>query len=59
VDYLPLRFVCETGDGGRYATDAVPGHVNPSVFGFALAAAVCAGAAALESERRAGRAPAG
>ncbi|MCX4822781.1 hypothetical protein OG883_23340 [Streptomyces sp. NBC_01142] len=58
VDYVPLRFVCETNDGGSYATDAVPGYVNPSVLGFALAAGVCVGAAALESERRAGKDPA-
>ncbi|MFG2980690.1 hypothetical protein ACGFYQ_05445 [Streptomyces sp. NPDC048258] len=53
VDYVPLRFVCETTGGGRYAAESVPGYVNPAVLGFALAAVVCAGAAALESERRA------
>ncbi|GGO46213.1 hypothetical protein [Streptomyces lasiicapitis] len=38
VDYVPLRFVCETSDGGSYATDAAPGYVNPAALGFALAA---------------------
>ncbi|GGR88857.1 hypothetical protein GCM10010252_29650 [Streptomyces aureoverticillatus] len=38
VDYVPLRFLCETNDGGSYATGAVPGYVNPAAFGFALAA---------------------
>ncbi|WP_328927622.1 hypothetical protein OG429_25745 [Streptomyces sp. NBC_00190] len=52
VDYVPLRFVCETTGGGRYAAESVPGYINPAALGFALAAAVCAGAAALESERR-------
>ncbi|MEV6794396.1 hypothetical protein AB0M87_20940 [Streptomyces sp. NPDC051320] len=47
VDYLPLRFVCETKDGGSYgAADAVPGYVGPAALGFALAAVACAGAAA-------------
>jgi len=55
VDFIPLRFVCETNDGGSYATDAVPGYVNPAVAGFALTAGVCGGAAAVESERRAGK----
>jgi hypothetical protein len=55
VDYVPLRFVCETKGGGTYSAESVPGYVNPAVLGFALAAAVCVGAAALESEGRAGR----
>ncbi|MFE9636191.1 hypothetical protein [Streptomyces sp. NPDC006463] len=58
VDYVPLRFVCETTGGGRYAAESVPGYVNPAVLGFALAAAVCAGAAAVGSERRAREDPA-
>ena len=53
VEYVPLRFVCETNDGGSYATDAAPGFVNPAVAGFALAAVVCGCAAALATERRA------
>ncbi|MFI1935726.1 hypothetical protein ACH44C_00790 [Streptomyces purpureus] len=52
VSFLPLRFVCRTNDGGRHATDTVPGHVNPSVLTFAMGAAVCVGVAALGSERR-------
>ncbi|MFF0449611.1 hypothetical protein ACFYT4_24895 [Streptomyces sp. NPDC004609] len=58
VEYLPIRFVCETNDGGSYAT-AVPGYINPSVLGFTLAAAVCAGAAAVASDRRTGKDPDG
>ncbi|QKV96319.1 hypothetical protein HUT19_35245 [Streptomyces sp. NA02950] len=53
VSYVPLRFVCETTGGGSYAAESVPGYVNPAVLGFALAAVVSAGAATLESERRA------
>ncbi|MEU2282132.1 hypothetical protein ABZ614_09380 [Streptomyces sp. NPDC013178] len=56
VDYVPLRFVCETENGGGYATPAVPGYVNPAVLSFALTAgAVCAGAAALDGRRPRGR----
>jgi hypothetical protein len=55
VDYVPLRFVCETTDGGSYVAESVPGYVNPAVLGFALAATGCAGAAAFEPERRARR----
>ncbi|WP_406270431.1 hypothetical protein OHT93_18665 [Streptomyces sp. NBC_00191] len=58
VDYVPLRFVCETKGGGSYAAESVPGYVNPAVLGSVLAAAACAGAAALESKRRAGEDPA-
>jgi hypothetical protein len=58
VEYVPLRFVCETADGGGYRAAAVPGWVNPAVGGFALAAVVCACAAAAEGERRARRGPA-
>ncbi|MFF3460500.1 hypothetical protein ACFYXH_40730 [Streptomyces sp. NPDC002730] len=58
VDYLPLRFVCETKDGGTYAAESVPGYVNPAVLGFALATAVSLGAAAFESERPGGSGPA-
>ena len=36
VDYIPLRFVCETYDGGTYATDHVPGYLDPAVLGMAL-----------------------
>ncbi|MFJ1600222.1 hypothetical protein [Streptomyces sp. NPDC088261] len=58
VDYVPLRFVCETTGGGSFATDAVPGYVNQAVVGFALGGVVCAGAAAVTgemAERRAGK----
>ncbi|HET6354119.1 hypothetical protein [Streptomyces sp.] len=58
VDYLPLRFVCETNGGGSYAAESVPGYVNPAVLGSVPATAGCAGAAALESKRRAGEDPA-
>ncbi|MGW1490559.1 hypothetical protein [Streptomyces sp. NPDC002402] len=58
VDYVPLRFVCETKGGGSYAAESVPGYVNPAVLSSVLAAAACAGAAALESKRRAGEDPA-
>lgn len=53
VEYVPLSFVCETKDGGSYAAASVPGYVNPAAVGFALGAVVCAGAAAVELERRA------
>jgi len=52
VDYLPLRFVCETNDGGSYAAESVPDYINPAVLGLALAAAVCAGAAAVDPRSR-------
>jgi hypothetical protein len=58
VNYVPLRFVCETKDGGTYAAESVPGYVNPAVLGLALAAAVCAGTAAIEAERGARQDPA-
>jgi len=58
VEYVPLRFVCETKDGGGYAAESVPGSGNLIVLGFALAAVVSVGAAAVESERRARRSPA-
>ncbi|WP_171168621.1 hypothetical protein [Streptomyces sp. I05A-00742] len=57
VDYLPLRFLCETTGGGSYDPESVPGYVNPAALGFALATAVCAGAAALDARRRAGSGP--
>ncbi|WP_031090915.1 hypothetical protein [Streptomyces sp. NRRL WC-3549] len=55
VEYIPLRFVCETSDGGSYASDAVPGYIGPAVPAFALAAVGCGGAALVESDRRARR----
>ncbi|WP_327416298.1 hypothetical protein [Streptomyces sp. NBC_01233] len=58
VDYVPLRFVCETTGGGRYAAESVPGYVNPAVAGFALAGVVCGAAPALASGRRAAKGPA-
>ncbi|MFF0445701.1 hypothetical protein ACFYT4_04625 [Streptomyces sp. NPDC004609] len=59
VDYVPLRFVCETNDGGSYATDSVPGYVNPTVLVLALAATVCVGAATGGPERLADDDPVG
>lgn len=56
VDYVPLRFVCETRGGGSYVADSVPGYVNPGAFGFALAGAVLAVGAGYEAELRARRA---
>ncbi|WP_432011344.1 hypothetical protein [Streptomyces cucumeris] len=53
IDYIPLRFVCETNGHGDYATDDVPGYINPSVLTLSLAAVASAGAAALDTERRA------
>ncbi|MFB7178051.1 hypothetical protein ACFCYI_10140 [Streptomyces sp. NPDC056257] len=58
VDYVPLRFVCETTGGGSYAAESVPGYVNPTVAGLVLASAVCAVVPALVSGRRAARSPA-
>ncbi|MEV5784934.1 hypothetical protein ACGFWD_23270 [Streptomyces sp. NPDC048448] len=58
VSYLPVRFVCETGDGARYATGHVPRYVNPAFFCLAVAAVALAGTAALDTERRARRRPA-
>lgn len=52
VDFVPLRFVCVTTDGTDYAAGSVPGHVNVVVYGCAVVAALCAGAAALEAGRR-------
>lgn len=59
VDFVPLRFVCVTTDGTDYAAGAVPGYVNVVVYGCAVVAALCAGAAAVEAERRAGPAAQG
>ncbi|MDW4905166.1 hypothetical protein RB628_07350 [Streptomyces sp. ADMS] len=56
VGYVPLRFVCETRGGGSYATDSVPGYVNPGAFGFALAGGLLAVGAGYEAELRARRA---
>ncbi|MET7488102.1 hypothetical protein [Streptomyces sp. NPDC005538] len=50
VDYVPLRFVCETADGGSYVADTVPGYVNPAVGGLALAALGCWVAALVVAE---------
>ncbi|WP_438317898.1 hypothetical protein ACSHWO_32765 [Streptomyces sp. HUAS TT3] len=50
MEYLPLRFVCEVGDIGDYAT-SVPRYVNPAAFLLGLAAAVCFTVAALDSGR--------
>lgn len=58
VDYVPLRFVCETEGGGSYATDDVPGYVNPGAFGFGLAGVLLAIGAGYEAELSARRAAA-
>ncbi|MFD3454190.1 hypothetical protein ACFWVC_18690 [Streptomyces sp. NPDC058691] len=58
VEYVPLGFVCETKDGGSYTAASVPDYVNPAAAAFALGAVVCAGAAAVASERRAREVPA-
>uniref|UniRef100_A0AAU2JT91 Integral membrane protein n=1 Tax=Streptomyces sp. NBC_00049 TaxID=2903617 RepID=A0AAU2JT91_9ACTN len=60
VDYVPLRFVCETADGGSYAAERVPGYVNPAVAVLALGAAGAGAAARKRSrERGAAQEPAG
>lgn len=51
VAYVPLQFVCETKGGGSYAAESVPDHLNPAVLVLALAAAGCAGTAALLPDR--------
>jgi hypothetical protein len=56
IDYVPLRFVCETRGGGSYVADRVPGYVNPGAFGFALAAMLLAIGAGYDAELRARRA---
>ncbi len=53
VSYLPLRFSCETADGGAYDSADIPGYVNPGVAALALTAAASAVAAGYASERRA------
>ncbi|GAB2738155.1 hypothetical protein [Streptomyces bullii] len=54
VDYVPLRFVCETADGrDDFTSDDVPGYVNPGVAVLALAAAGSAVAAGYAGELRA------
>ncbi|MFG2751701.1 hypothetical protein OG264_01785 [Streptomyces xanthophaeus] len=47
VDWVPLRFVCETKGSGSYSAQSVPGYVNPAALGFALATAACGAAAGL------------
>ncbi|WPO69758.1 MULTISPECIES: hypothetical protein [unclassified Streptomyces] len=53
VEYLPVRFVCETGDGRSHATDDVPGYVTPAAVGAGLTAAVLAVSAGWVSQARA------
>jgi hypothetical protein len=55
VDFVPLRFVCETKGGGSFVADAVPGYVNPGVVVLALVAVGCRGAALFQGERPGGR----
>ncbi|MEU6844345.1 hypothetical protein ABZ930_20990 [Streptomyces sp. NPDC046716] len=38
IGLVPLRFVCETGDGGRHPSPSVPAYVNPGVAVLALGA---------------------
>ncbi len=52
VSFLPLDFVCETGDGDSYRAGEVPGYVTPAAIGFALAAAGLAVASGYVSEAR-------
>ncbi|MEU3597418.1 hypothetical protein ABZ714_01580 [Streptomyces sp. NPDC006798] len=40
VEFLPLRYVCETEDGATYVTDDVPGYVTPVALSFATASVV-------------------
>ncbi|MEW2119297.1 hypothetical protein AB0945_29735 [Streptomyces sp. NPDC005474] len=56
VDYVPLRFVCETRGGGSYLSDQVPAYVNPGALGFALAGTALGVGAGYEAESRARRA---
>ncbi|MCM1942371.1 hypothetical protein NC239_29635 [Streptomyces sp. G3] len=53
VSYLPLRFRCETADGGAYDSADVPGYVNPGVAVLALTAVAGAVAAGWATESRA------
>ncbi|MYV98959.1 hypothetical protein GT354_11810 [Streptomyces sp. SID3343] len=53
VDYLPIRFVCETSDGESYATDAVPDYVNPALSGLTVVAVGFGVRAAVGAELRA------
>ncbi|MEU8779712.1 hypothetical protein [Streptomyces sp. NPDC048606] len=52
VTYVPLRFVCETADGGGYVGDSLPAYVNPVAFGFAPVALGSWGLAVAASRRR-------
>lgn len=58
IEYVPLRFVCETRGGGSYVSDRVPGYVNPGALGFALAGVALAVGAGYEAELAARRAAA-
>ncbi|MFC9601982.1 hypothetical protein ACFTTN_00755 [Streptomyces niveus] len=49
VDYVPLRFVCETTESGGFDAKSVPGYVNPAALGFALASVACGAALAIGS----------
>lgn len=51
VQFAPLRFVCETKDGGHYASDDVPVWFNLIVLGAGLAAGACAAAATTSLKR--------
>ncbi|MFG3322036.1 hypothetical protein ACGF3J_28655 [Streptomyces sp. NPDC048171] len=53
VSWLPLGFRCETSDGDGYASDGVPGYVNPATAVLALTAAGSAVAAGYATELRA------
>jgi hypothetical protein len=51
VDFVPLRFVCETEGGGSCVADTGPGYLNPAAGALALAAVGCRGAAPHIAER--------
>ncbi|WP_432100863.1 hypothetical protein [Streptomyces sp. WAC 04229] len=53
VSWLPLGFRCETSDGEGYASDDVPGYVNPAAAVLALTAVGSAVAAGYSTELRA------
>jgi hypothetical protein len=54
VDYVPLRFVCETDEGADYAADAVPGYVNPAALALAATATVALAATTATARSRRG-----
>ncbi|MFD0315244.1 hypothetical protein [Streptomyces flavalbus] len=53
VSWLPLRFTCETTDGGGYDSGEVPSYVNPAVAVLGLMGGGSAVAAGYRTELRA------